>query len=263
VGKHVHELEYLIDSTRLHLRGKRRLLSVNARTKLASQLTELSNSIQQIEGEVLASADPSSPEPKISPELVDKNIQKLETLTRNLMSTYESWRPFHRWEVLPAPDPEKRSEILPIALIFAVYVDCFVDGFLIGLSFIASQHAGIVMAVATCIEMGFLGLSFSASIKISTSKLWKHILVIIFGPLILAVAGAVGSAAGVAVEHIPSLYLGFVSFAVVALLFLVTQELLIEAHENTEGKEIWWINVWMFLGIFLILLSGMIHHSSG
>jgi len=38
----------------------------------------------------------------------------------------------------------------------AVSVDAFVDGFLIGLSYVANYQAGFVMAGATCVEMGFV-----------------------------------------------------------------------------------------------------------
>jgi hypothetical protein len=38
------------------------------------------------------------------------------------------------------------------------------DGLLIGLSAVAGQSAGLVMSVALTIEMGFLGLTFSAGV---------------------------------------------------------------------------------------------------
>lgn len=46
---------------------------------------------------------------------------------------------------------------LPLSLVAAVYVDSFIDGFLIGISCVFSQHAGLVLAAANVLEMGFVG----------------------------------------------------------------------------------------------------------
>ena len=35
-------------------------------------------------------------------------------------------------------------------------MDALVDGFLIGLSYVANYQAGFVMAAATCVEMGYV-----------------------------------------------------------------------------------------------------------
>lgn len=50
----------------------------------------------------------------------------------------------------------------------------------------------------------------------------------------------------------PALFASFLAFGVVALLFLVTHELLIEAHESTKS-ELWWVNIWLFAGMLLVL----------
>ena len=44
------------------------------------------------------------------------------------------------------------------------------------------------------------------------------------------------------------------AFGTVALLFLVTHELLIEAHDAQGGVEVWWINTILYVGIFVVLL---------
>lgn len=53
-------------------------------------------------------------------------------------------------------------------------------------------------------------------------------------------------------ESNPAVFAAFLAFGVVALLFLVTHELLIEAHESTKS-ELWWVNIWLFLGMLLVL----------
>merc|ERR1719401_48968 len=52
---------------------------------------------------------------------------------------------------------------VPWGLVLAVLVDSIVDGMLIGLAGSVALNSGWLMAVATAIEMGFLGYSFACS----------------------------------------------------------------------------------------------------
>merc|ERR1712070_594241 len=64
---------------------------------------------------------------------------------------------------VPVKDrPEAGEDDIPWSQVAAIAIDGLVDGLLIGLAYVASTSAGLSMAIATCIEMGFLGLSFSA-----------------------------------------------------------------------------------------------------
>ena len=49
-------------------------------------------------------------------------------------------------------------------MILAVVVDSGVDGMLIGLAGSVARSSGCLMAIATAIEMGFLGYSFACSL---------------------------------------------------------------------------------------------------
>ena len=51
----------------------------------------------------------------------------------------------------------------------------------------------------------------------------------------------------------PTLFVGLIGFSIVALLFLVTQELLAEAAE-LGGEGVWYISVWLFVGVFTIVV---------
>lgn len=64
----------------------------------------------------------------------------------------------------------------------------------------------------------------------------------------------VGAALGSVSKNVPAVFTGFVAFGTVALLFLVTHELLIEAHESTKDDDVIWINMIFFLGIYLVLI---------
>jgi len=108
------------------------------------------------------------------------------------------------------------------------------------------------MAIATCIEMGFLGLSFSASIRAATTNtcLW---LTISLMPCFTMFGGCMlGRGLGQQLESQQAIFIGVISFALVALLFLVTQELLSEARE-VAGENAF-INGMFFVGV----LAGMV-----
>ena len=64
----------------------------------------------------------------------------------------------------------------------------------------------------------------------------------------------VGAAIGGAATGEPIIFVAFVSFGVVALLFLVCNELLIEAKNAQGDEEKWWISIMVFLGIFVVLM---------
>lgn len=160
---------------------------------------------------------------------------------------------FRRWKPAPKPDKEKvLSEQLPTALAFGVTVDAAVDGLLVGLAFTAAKSAGWCMSIATCIEMCFLGLSFSASVQNATRSVLKHVILVVLPPVVLALSGVLGHSLGSMLERSPGLFIGFIAFAIVALLFLVTHELLTEAHE-VGGEDIT-VNIMLFIG----LLAGIL-----
>jgi len=166
--------------------------------------------------------------------------------------------PFRRWKAMAKPAEDTQlPEQLPLALATAVMVDAAVDGMLIGLSYAASPSAGWAMAIATCIEMAFLGLSFTASLQNATRSAWKIITVACIPPVILLLAGLGGNALGYMFSESPGTFVAFISFSIVALLFLVTQELLTEAQSVANGSPV--INALFFVGLLCgILLEAYI-----
>ena len=68
----------------------------------------------------------------------------------------------------------------------------------------------------------------------------------------LAVSTLAGCALAVQFEGHAACRVGMISFCIVALLFLVTQELLIEAHEASDGLP--WVSAAFFLGVFATLV---------
>jgi len=164
---------------------------------------------------------------------------------------------FQRWKPSPPPLSMKSeifSEKLPWPLVAAVTIDAAVDGLLVGLSFSASASAGWTMSLATCIEMGFLGLSFSASLQNATKNRRKQASLSVIPPVILLLTGLSGNALGHLLSESPCVFIGFVAFAIVALLFLVTQELLAEARDVAKGSAL--INAMFFVGLLAGILLG-------
>ena len=59
------------------------------------------------------------------------------------------------------------------------------------------------------------------------------------------------------------LHVGVISFGVAALLYLVTEELLLEAHEGGDG-HVWWVDSLFFLGFLgSFLLEKAVDASGG
>jgi len=165
---------------------------------------------------------------------------------------------FCRWKVQAIPPTGvELSEKIPWAVVAAVTADGGVDGLLIGLAFAANPTAGWAMSIATCIEMGFLGLSFCATLTNATRNKAKVVMIAAMPPLALVCAGLTGTVVGGLLQEIPAVFVSFIAFSIVALLFLVTQELLTEAREVAEDNA--FINSMIFVGLLGgILLSKLL-----
>ena len=152
-----------------------------------------------------------------------------------------------------AAELTERTQPLPWGLIIAVAVDNLVDGFFLGIAYIAAPRAGQIMAVATAIEMTFLGLTYSASM-LKSGMTPKTLFLIAMMPFLLVFGSVAGALLGDVASTSPQVYAGFLSFGVAALIFLVTQELLLEANENLEEDNVPYINSCLFVGFWAILI---------
>jgi zinc transporter ZupT len=188
-------------------------------------------------------------------EELTESLDVLETHLENLHRSYEVWRAPHilkRWSFVEEPPADAvLPNLIPWSATVAVAVDTFVDGFLIGLAYVAKSQAGFTMAGATTIEMTFLGLTFTAQLR-SLSRQWQKTSAIVLGiPCLMPLGAYMGALLATEVEAQPAVFIGFIAFCTVALLFLVTQELLVEARENTKR---WWPHLWFFGGVLVPLL---------
>jgi len=137
----------------------------------------------------------------------------------------------------------------PLGLTVGFGVDLWIDGILIALSFAAALESGQVVTLALCLEAAFLMFALVPTLKNQGASLAA----IVISCLALAFAIPFGAWIGFSVvEQLPhSYFLATLAFGVSALLFLVTEELLVEAHETIDTI---WSTAAFFLGFLFILL---------
>ncbi len=117
-------------------------------------------------------------------------------------------------------------------LLIAVGIDVFLDGLLIGVGFAAGERVGTLLVVALTLELLFLGVSVAASL--TKAKVGRaRCLQTVAGLSVLVVFGAL--LGGSLLSRLSGLALEIVlSFGAAALMYLVIEELLTEAHEVKE-----------------------------
>lgn len=142
---------------------------------------------------------------------------------------------------------------IPVGLLVAIGVDIFIDGLLLGIGFAAGNKEGILLAIALSIEL--LSLGMATATELSTKKLSrkKSLLLICFLAFVFFISAVLGATLLQNLSH--SAMEIVLSFGLSALLFLVTEELLTEAHEE---KETVWHTTAFFVGFLLFLILGMV-----
>ncbi len=136
----------------------------------------------------------------------------------------------------------------PTGMLTLVGVDILIDGLVLGIAFAAGAKAGLLLTIALSVEVLFLGLAVTMELS-ETVKSSRRILATVAALVVLLPVGAV---VATPIASLPAQYItGFLSFGLIALLYLVTEELLVEAHETPDRS---WVAAMFFIG-FLLLLS--------
>lgn len=133
-------------------------------------------------------------------------------------------------------------------LIIVTAADIFIDGMVLGIGFVAGQTAGLLLTIALTLEILFLGMTVSMAFAEGAKSrvkpvLWTAALVVLlpFGALL-----------SVPASMLPQpIMTGVFAFSLVALLYLVTEELLVEAHETPDRP---WVTAMFFAGFLLLLV---------
>jgi len=146
---------------------------------------------------------------------------------------------------------EKRE--VPTGLIVAVCLDGSIDGLLIGIAYVASGAAGLITSIALALEMCLLGISTVTTLRKTRLAPWKIFFLTVTLPWAIMGAGMLGCTLLSGLNG--SYYIALISFGSAGLLYLVTEELMIEAHEDEETDR-WYVSGLFFLGfLFVVVLS--------
>ena len=143
------------------------------------------------------------------------------------------------------------SSSLPTSLLLASAVDIALDVLLIGVSFAAGERQGLLITIAMTLEVLFLGVATAAAMR--GPKARSRVLVTTTTFAVLLTAGA-GIGAYFLAGAGPIVLDGVLSFGVAALLYLVTEELLTEAHEVDETPL---LTSMFFVGFLALLMIEM------
>ena len=150
-------------------------------------------------------------------------------------------------------DGKINKNALPMGLLVALGIDLAIDGLLLGVGFAAGNTEGILLSVALALETFSLGLAVVlACIDCNFTK-QKNLLILLVLGLIFFAGAILGITllSGLSQEWLELV----LSFGLAALLFLVTEELLTEAHEE---KETLLQTAMFFVGFLIFLIIGMV-----
>ncbi|MFG1395757.1 ZIP family metal transporter [Roseixanthobacter pseudopolyaromaticivorans] len=158
-----------------------------------------------------------------------------------------------RWiggAVEPEEDaPDARSNGNSTGLLVTVGVDLFIDGLLCAVALAAAPESGLVIVAALTLEVFFLGLATSVSLSRPGSGAAGVIKASALA-LLVPVGGAVGALAFLSLPDIWQV--GILAFATAALIYLVAEELLAEAH--ADGEDTPFVAASFFLGFLAVLM---------
>lgn len=139
---------------------------------------------------------------------------------------------------------------LSTGLLLATFIDVATDGFIIGAGFAAGGETGTILALGLSVELLFLGLALTSGATAG----WR--IVAISGTLGLTVLcfAVLGNLLLAGASH--AVIGGTLAFSAAALLYLVTEELLMEAHEVEEKPISTLVLFGGFLTFWSIQLAG-------
>lgn len=140
-----------------------------------------------------------------------------------------------------------------IGVIVLIAFDVLLDGVLMGVAFSEQARQGRILTVALTFELAFLGLSVATAMQIAGASK-RRIVAVTAG---IAMALPVGALLGLGpLASLPvTPFAAVLAFGTVAMLYLVTEELLAAAHQVKDTPFATATFFLGFLGILLISLS--------
>lgn len=136
----------------------------------------------------------------------------------------------------------------PTGLLAAIGIDVLIDGLVLGIAFVAGARAGFLLTIALSIELLFLALPVALALQQTQASRLRIVAIAVAIALLLPLGVMLGAPA--AALSGPWLA-GVFAFGLMALLYLVTEELLVEAHEVPDRP---WITAMFFAGFLLLVV---------
>ena len=137
----------------------------------------------------------------------------------------------------------------PLGMITTVGVDILVDGLVLGIGLATDLRTAILLTIALSLEVLLLGLTSVLALETVIRSVGRRFLIICGLALLLPVGVLMATPVAALPEQAR---LGLLTFGLVALLFLVTEELLVEAHETEERS---WVTALFFVGFLGLMLA--------
>jgi len=150
-------------------------------------------------------------------------------------------------------DDDEDAPAVGLSLLAAVGIDFLLDGLLLGVGFAAGARIGVLLALAEAAEQLSVGLALAGELTRASMPRGRVLLLVsalgllVFGSAVLG-ATVLSGLTGGAMEIV-------LSFGAAALLYLVTEELLREAHEERETAL---ATAMFFAGFLAFLVVGMV-----
>jgi zinc transporter, ZIP family len=138
-------------------------------------------------------------------------------------------------------------------LIITVGVDLLIDGLLVGIGFAAGAEVGVLVTLALTLEVLFLGLATAASLARTGASQTRLVITSIGLGSLIVLSAIVGAVILGGISGTP--YAAVLGFGSAALLYLVTEELLVEAHEVRETPL---ATASFFMGFLVLLVIEMV-----
>ena len=143
----------------------------------------------------------------------------------------------------------QESPAVASSMLFATGVDLVIDGLMLGIGFTAGAKQGILLTVGLALELAALGVA--VVIESRQGPRGRGGALVHVGALALVFAVSAGIGSLTLQLFTGGMLVGVLAFGVAALLFLVTEELLREAHEVPETPL---LTSAFFAGFLLLML---------
>jgi len=154
-----------------------------------------------------------------------------------------------KWATMRIEERQLRKRGKPWGLTAAAAIDTAIDGAIIGTGFAFGEGSGAVLSMALGLELLFLTLSVGASFRQEGGSRWTT-LAVTSGISLLLLVGTLGGVVLLRGASIGTLAV-VLSFGAAALLYLVTEELLVETRLPEETL----LSTAMFFLGFLVILA--------